>query len=77
MKRIFLLSFFLCPLLLSAQPKYWIYLKDKDKSSAPAISKTTIENRQRMGIVTIDETDFAREGRLSGSAKPACSKNRE
>lgn len=58
MKRIFLLSFFLCPLLLSAQPKYWIYLKDKDKSSAPAISKTTIENRQRMGIVTNDETDL-------------------
>jgi subtilisin family serine protease len=58
MKRIFLLSFFLCPLLLSAQPKYWIYLKDKDKNNAPAISKTTIENRQRMGIVTYDETDL-------------------
>jgi subtilisin family serine protease len=58
MKKIFLLSFFLSPLMLSAQSKYWIYLKDKSAVDVPAISKTTIENRRNLGMQLSDDTDL-------------------
>jgi len=58
MKRLFLLALFCIPTLLSAQPKYWIYLKDKDLASSPAVSATTIENRLKFGNTLSDETDL-------------------
>jgi subtilisin family serine protease len=58
MKKIFLLSFLLSPLLLSAQNKYWVYLKDKDMTDAPAVSNATLENRKNMGINIVDDTDL-------------------
>jgi subtilisin family serine protease len=58
MKKIFLLSFLLSSFCLRAQTKYWIYLKDKDQSDAPAISEATLENRKNMGMTQSDETDL-------------------
>lgn len=58
MKKIFLLSFLLCPLFLSAQSKYWIYLKEKNNTDAPAISKTTLDNRKNLGMSAYDDTDL-------------------
>ncbi|HEV7350461.1 S8 family serine peptidase [Telluribacter sp.] len=55
-KCIALLLFF--PFLVSAQPKYWIYLKDKNPTDKPAISETTIQNRKLMGLALSDETDL-------------------
>jgi subtilisin family serine protease len=43
---------------LSAQPKYWIYLADKDATAPPAISALTIENRKIVGLPLFDETDL-------------------
>lgn len=40
------------------QSKYWIYFKDKDTSSQPAISKTTIQNRLNNGLEISDESDL-------------------
>ncbi len=58
MKKIFLLSFLLGPLFVSAQSKYWIYLKDKNVTDIPAISKATVENRRNLGIDVSDDTDL-------------------
>ena len=58
MKKYFLLAFVLAPLFLTASPKYWIYLKTKDKNAAPAVSPLTLENRQKLGIPVFDETDL-------------------
>lgn len=57
MKRIFLLALLCVPALLSAQPKYWIYLKDKNLDNSPAVSQLTLETRQKFGLVT-DDTDL-------------------
>jgi subtilisin family serine protease len=57
MKRFFLLSLLCLPALLSAQPKYWIYLKDKDLSDKPAVSQLTLDTRRQFGLSS-DETDF-------------------
>ncbi|WP_159471868.1 S8 family serine peptidase [Dyadobacter sp. 3J3] len=57
MKRIFLLALLCVPALLSAQPKYWIYLKDKNLDNAPAVSQLTLETRQKFGLAT-DDTDL-------------------
>ncbi|GAB3171516.1 S8 family serine peptidase [Telluribacter humicola] len=46
------------PLFLSAQPKYWIYLKDKNAADQPAISETTMQNRKMLGLALFDETDL-------------------
>lgn len=63
-KLLLLLAFFSTS--LSAQPKYWIYLKDKDMTSRPAISETTRENRKNFGLPLWEETDLpVREGYLS------------
>ncbi|GAB2775081.1 S8 family serine peptidase [Rhabdobacter roseus] len=43
---------------VSAQTKYWIYLKDKDSGAQPAISEVTIQNRLQQGLVAFDETDL-------------------
>ncbi|MFB9292959.1 S8 family serine peptidase [Persicitalea jodogahamensis] len=43
---------------LSAQPKYWVYLKDKDATARPAISETTKENRRLVGLPLWEETDL-------------------
>jgi subtilisin family serine protease len=48
----------LFPLFLSAQPKYWIYLKDKNPGDRPAISETTLQHRLRQGLPAHDETDL-------------------
>jgi len=53
-----LLFFLLLSTSLSAQPKYWIYLSDKDTSSQPAVSTTTLENRKNAGLALYDETDL-------------------
>lgn len=58
MKRFYLLTLLLAPLFLSAQPKYWIYLKDKNQSDAPAISQTTRENRKMLGLEEVQYTDL-------------------
>ena len=58
MKRFFLLAFLCAPLFVFASPKYWIYLKDKDPKSAPAVSFLTMENRQKLGLVVSDESDL-------------------
>jgi len=57
MKKLFLLAFLCLPALLSAQPKYWIYLKDKDLSNKPAVSQLTLDTRDKFGLST-DETDL-------------------
>jgi hypothetical protein len=57
MKKLFLLAFLCLPALLSAQPKYWIYLKDKDLSNKPAVSQLTLDTREKFGL-SIDETDL-------------------
>lgn len=58
MKKFLLLAFFFIPCLLSASPKYWIYLKNKDANAAPAVSMLTLENRQKLGLVYSDESDL-------------------
>ncbi|NIJ53447.1 S8 family serine peptidase [Dyadobacter arcticus] len=58
MKRLFLLAFALIPFVLSATPKYWIYLKNKDLSGTPAISQQTIQTRQSLGLTLSEETDL-------------------
>jgi len=47
---------------LSAQPKYWIYLNNKDAAARPAISETTKENRRLMGLPLWEETDLPVRG---------------
>ncbi len=49
---------FLYSTALSAQPKYWIYLKDKNTSAQPAISSQTRQNRQTAGLVVEQSTDL-------------------
>lgn len=58
MRRLLLLAFVFVPLVLSASPKYWIYLKNKDLTVSPAVSALTLENRQKLGLALSDETDF-------------------
>jgi hypothetical protein len=58
MKRLFLLAFVLIPFVLSASPKYWIYLKNKDLNAAPAVSPLTLENRQKLGLALSDDMDL-------------------
>jgi subtilisin family serine protease len=58
MKKYLLLALVLAPLFVTANPKYWIYLKSKDKSAAPAVSPLTLENRQKLGMPLFDETDL-------------------
>ncbi|GGB91414.1 S8 family serine peptidase [Dyadobacter sediminis] len=58
MKKFLLLAFTFLPCILSASPKYWIYLKNKDQNAAPAVSMLTMENRQKLGLVSADETDL-------------------
>ena len=58
MRRLLLLAFVFVPLVLSASPKYWIYLKNKDLAASPAVSALTLENRQKLGLVLSDETDL-------------------
>jgi subtilisin family serine protease len=53
-----LLAFVFVPLVLSASPKYWIYLKNKDLAANPAVSALTLENRQKLGLTLSDETDL-------------------
>lgn len=58
MRRLLLLAFVFVPLVLSANPKYWIYLKNKDLAASPAVSALTLENRQKLGLILSDETDL-------------------
>jgi subtilisin family serine protease len=58
MKKILSLALVLLPCLLSASPKYWIYLKNKDLNTTPAVSLLTLENRQKLGLITSDELDL-------------------
>lgn len=53
-----LLFFVLLSTSLSAQPKYWIYLTDKDTSVQPAISSITLENRRNAGLPLVEDTDY-------------------
>ncbi|MCF2500901.1 S8 family serine peptidase [Dyadobacter chenhuakuii] len=62
MKRLFLLAFVFAPIILSASPKYWIYLKNKDLNAAPAVSALTLENRLKLGLVASDEMDLPVKG---------------
>ena len=62
MKRFFLLAFLCAPIFLSASPKYWIYLKNKNLNDLPAVSPLTLENRQKHGLVTSDELDLPIKG---------------
>ncbi|GAB3992625.1 S8 family serine peptidase [Spirosoma daeguense] len=52
------LTIFLCLLgfIGQAQPKYWILLRDKDASSAPALSPQALQQRQ-LRHISVDETD--------------------
>ncbi|MGV3602189.1 MAG: S8 family serine peptidase [Dyadobacter fermentans] len=58
MKRLLLLALVCMPWVLSASPKYWIFLKNKDLTASPAVSALTLENRQKLGLVLSDETDL-------------------
>jgi subtilisin family serine protease len=58
MKRLSLLFCMFFPIVLSAAPKYWIYLKSKDLNDKPAVSQLTLENRKMLGIALSDETDL-------------------
>ena len=58
MRRFFLLTLVFVPLFLSARPKYWIYLKNKDLNTAPAVSPLTLENRHKLGLAISDEMDL-------------------
>jgi subtilisin family serine protease len=62
MKRLFLLAFVFAPFILSASPKYWIYLKNKDLNAAPAVSALTLENRLKLGLNASDELDLPIKG---------------
>ncbi len=53
-----LLLFLIFSASLSAHPKYWIYLKDKDATARPAISETTKENRRLVGLPLWEATDL-------------------
>jgi subtilisin family serine protease len=53
-----LLCLFLLSGSLYAQPKYWIYLTDKDESTRPAISETTRTNRYNAGLPQVEITDL-------------------
>ncbi len=55
--KLLLLFLFFSP-TLSAQPKYWIYFKDKDATARPAISETTKENRRLAGLPLWETTDL-------------------
>lgn len=58
MKKIFVAALFFISLYSSATPKYWIYLKAKDNTVAPAISPLTMENRKTLGMPLFDELDL-------------------
>jgi subtilisin family serine protease len=58
MKIKFLLALLFAPLFLSAQPKYWIYLKDKNQTDVAAISQITRENRKMLGLEECQYTDL-------------------
>jgi len=58
MKRFLFLAFLFAPLFVSASPKYWIYLKNKNLNTSPAVSFLTMENRQKLGLVISDELDL-------------------
>lgn len=51
------LFFWVCSTVSFAQSKYWIFLKDKNPHDAPAVSRQTIENREKQGLVRFDESD--------------------
>lgn len=53
-----LLLFLFFALNLSAQPKYWIYLKDKNVDDKPAISEQTRINRNNEGLPEQQATDL-------------------
>lgn len=53
-----LLAILLLSTTLKAQPKYWIYLTDKDTHRQPAVSATTLENRRNAGLPLWEETDL-------------------
>jgi subtilisin family serine protease len=58
MKRLLLITLLLIPAALQAAPKYWIYLKNKDLASSPAVSPQTLASRQQLGLPISDETDL-------------------
>lgn len=41
-----------------SQKKYWVFFKDKNGQTAPAISPQTMENRRLQGLTLADETDL-------------------
>ncbi len=47
-----------CALAANASGKYWIYLKDKDLSTQPAVSAQTLKNRELQGLPLFDVTDL-------------------
>ncbi len=65
-----LLLLFVCS-TLAAQPKYWIYLTDKDASAKPAISELTSQNRVQAGLERYDETDLPVKGDYLQAIKAA------
>lgn len=71
MKKCLLLLLLLCPLLSSANPKYWIYLKSKDLKAAPAVSQQTLNNRQRLGLPIFEETDLPVDSQYESKLKEA------
>lgn len=56
MKHLLLLWLALLPASAWSQSKYWIVFSDKDPKTAPALSPTTLANRQKRGLA-IDDTD--------------------
>ncbi|QRR03638.1 S8 family serine peptidase [Dyadobacter sandarakinus] len=58
MKRLFLLALLLSPAFTFGSTKYWIYLKSKDLNAAPAVSRLTLENREKLGLAQQEDTDL-------------------
>lgn len=56
MLRFIVLLLCLIPTLTWAQPKYWIVFNSKNQTAAPALSATSMANRQLRGL-PVDDTD--------------------
>ncbi len=58
MKFLFVVAFYFVSYVAFAQSKYWIYLDGKNPGDTPALSETTRQNRLRLGLDLLDETDL-------------------
>ena len=53
-----ILVFIMAASTAMAQPKYWIFLSDKNAAASAAVSAQTLQNRQLQGLIAYDESDL-------------------